>query len=469
VLISLLSISWIGKHSFLALSLAIFGGLVIGIFITLFGKFKGQASGSWALWVEPAIVLLFSPALLFPSQERLIFFPGIFIVFFFHFIIRKRFVELNPALIPVALLLIMVLVSIYATYDIQQSLPKVAGVLLGAMAFISISNSALSRHQVIVIIAAFIFGGVGLAGMGLIGTQWISKFPYIGKITSHLPVIIKGLKGAEEGFQPNAIAGSLILFVPLQIALVYRFLRHGFAYRYMKAVFAILLASLLITGGVIILTQSRGGWLGLAMGLLILLAWSSYPGKWISGIAFILGTAAMLWIGPKKVGDFMISAIGGTSGIGGSLQGRIEVWSRAIYGIADFPFTGMGMNTFRKVVHVLYPLFLVAPDTDIAHCHNQLLQTALDLGIPGLVAYVMLLSTGITMGLFIWRRSQDPWFRSIAQGLVCGIIAQQVFGITDAIALGAKFGIFFWVALGILAAMFCLTKQEMTEQKKMPA
>jgi len=80
----------------------------------------------------------------------------------------------------------------------------------------------------------------------------------------------------------------------------------------------------------------------------------------------------------------------------------------------------------------------------------------LDLGIPGLVAYVALLSVALMMGVDVWRRAQEPWIRATAQGLVCGIVAQQVFGITDAIALGAKIGIFFWLALGLLAAMYRL-------------
>jgi O-antigen ligase len=45
----------------------------------------------------------------------------------------------------------------------------------------------------------------------------------------------------------------------------------------------------------------------------------------------------------------------------------------------------------HRVVPVLYPLFTVPLDSDIAHAHNIFLQTALDLGIPGLVAYLALL------------------------------------------------------------------------------
>ena len=48
------------------------------------------------------------------------------------------------------------------------------------------------------------------------------------------------------------------------------------------------------------------------------------------------------------------------------------------------------MNAFRKVMPVLYPMFLSSPDFDMAHAHNHLLQVAIDLGIPGLVAYFAL-------------------------------------------------------------------------------
>lgn len=65
-----------------------------------------------------------------------------------------------------------------------------------------------------------------------------------------------------------------------------------------------------------------------------------------------------------------------------TLVGRPELWSSALYGIQDFPFTGMGMNTFRQVVHVLYPLFSISPEMDIGHAHNEFLQAGLDLGIP---------------------------------------------------------------------------------------
>ena len=143
-----------------------------------------------------------------------------------------------------------------------------------------------------------------------------------------------------------------------------------------------------------------------------------------------------------------------------SLQGRLEVWSRAIYGIQDFPFTGMGMNAFRKVVLVLYPLFTVSPDVDIGHAHNEFLQAALDLGIPGLIAFITLYIGAFWMLRGIWKNTvvgQDAilsYTRPLGLGLGGGLLAHMLYGLTDAVALGAKPGLLFWMLLGLIAGLY---------------
>jgi O-antigen ligase len=152
-----------------------------------------------------------------------------------------------------------------------------------------------------------------------------------------------------------------------------------------------------------------------------------------------------------------------------SLASRLEIWSRAIYGIQDFPFTGMGMNVFRKVVHVLYPLFTISSDVDIASAHNNILQTALDLGIPGMIAYVGIWSAAAWMLAGIFRHSENQLHRRIAIGLGAGLLAQFIFGMSDAIPLGAKVGIFWWVALAISAALFRLEIRAKSMRQRAPA
>jgi len=139
-----------------------------------------------------------------------------------------------------------------------------------------------------------------------------------------------------------------------------------------------------------------------------------------------------------------------------SFASRIEIWSRAIYGIQDFPFTGMGMNAFRKVVHILYPLFSMPPDVDFASAHNVILQTALDLGIPGMVAYVAIWAASANLLWRVSRHASSPLRRNVALGLLAGLLAQFVYQLTDAIPLGAKVGFFWWIALGIAVCLFRL-------------
>ena len=134
-----------------------------------------------------------------------------------------------------------------------------------------------------------------------------------------------------------------------------------------------------------------------------------------------------------------------------SIAGRVEIWSRALYAVQDFPFTGCGLGTFREVVWVLYPLFTISPGHDIAHAHNMFLQTAVDLGLPGLLAYLALLGLAGVIGIRMARRSALE--RALGLGIVAGLVALHTYGLTDALAPGSKPGIVIWIALGLLAAL----------------
>ncbi|MER3513799.1 MAG: hypothetical protein C4310_04935, partial [Chloroflexota bacterium] len=73
-------------------------------------------------------------------------------------------------------------------------------------------------------------------------------------------------------------------------------------------------------------------------------------------------------------------------------EGRLELWSRALEAIADYPFTGIGMGTFDHVIPLRYPYVLLAgAELAVPHAHNLFLQVAVDLGLPGLIAFVALL------------------------------------------------------------------------------
>jgi len=93
--------------------------------------------------------------------------------------------------------------------------------------------------------------------------------------------------------------------------------------------------------------------------------------------------------------------------------------------LSGFPFTGMGMGTFGYVVPVLYPLFMVSPDVVILHAHDEFLQVAVDLGLPGLVSFLAIyLLIGWTL-LSVLRRDTDPFYHLMAFAILAGLISMS--------------------------------------------
>lgn len=141
------------------------------------------------------------------------------------------------------------------------------------------------------------------------------------------------------------------------------------------------------------------------------------------------------------------------------LSGRLEIWQRAFYAIQDFPLAGLGMGTFEPVVHVLYPLFTISPATSFGHAHNNLLQVAVDLGLPGLIAYLALWFLAAAMLRRIWCSALTFWHRPLTVGLSAALLASFVWGLAEAVPLGGRPGFIFWFLLALITSLHHHTAQ----------
>jgi putative inorganic carbon (HCO3(-)) transporter len=421
---------------------------------------------------EWLFLLVVAPLLLFPSPARtpaLLAIPTLWIC---RRVALGHLVPRTPLDAPLVLMTLMVLVSLYATFDIAFSLPKITGMLLGLAVYYAVVEAAADRRSWVLALGGFMLAGVGVAALGLLGTRWNPKFAIFAPILRWLPPRITGLPGAAEGFHPNEVAGALLWVAPLacMLAAMAPLGARSIARSLGRVRGALLLCTLMLTAAflvtVLILTQSRGGWIAAALVLpacvLVLLR-----GRWrLAATILLIGgvVTAAAWVALARPDALDLLIIGPQQdpGPGMSLEtlsGRFEVWSRAIYGIQDFPFTGMGMNAFRRVVPVLYPLFSIDPTTDIGHAHNAFLQAALDLGIPGLIAYLSVHISAFAMLVSSWRRRgklpfPEPLSRALILGLGGGLAAHLIYGLTDAVALGAKPGVLWWMLLGLVASLY---------------
>jgi putative inorganic carbon (hco3(-)) transporter len=401
---------------------------------------------------ELPIIVAMAPLLLFPTPARLLVLcvvPPIWILARFA---TGRAVPNTPLNACLLVILAMTGLSLWATFDVLFSLGKVSGVVLGVLLFWAVVRSATTSARLMAGVVVYVMAGAALAVIGLLGTQWSEKFSVFIPLISTVPRLIRGIPGAAEGFNPNAVAGCLVLFVPLQWTLLLsrdarRLSPTGWPEGARSVLIAVQVALLLLTAGTILLLQSRGAWLGLIVAATACLLWQP---KWWMRLIAVAG-AGMTVIALAVTGlDFLL---GGSGTVVPGLPGRVEVWSRALYGIQDFAFTGMGMNNFRRVMPLFYPTFLVSTTADVAHAHNHLLQAALDLGLPGLVGYlsVWLVAGGLLVASH--KRTADPATRALVRGLGAALVAHFVFSSFDAVPLGAKVGILFWFALGLTVAL----------------
>jgi putative inorganic carbon (HCO3(-)) transporter len=209
--------------------------------------------------------------------------------------------------------------------------------------------------------------------------------------------------------------------------------------------------------GLLVLTQSRAGWLGALAGLGALVWLSrghpaeSTPAQRRRRLIFAT-LAGGLVVGALPLAGGWASAqvAAGTGGALETVAFRLEVWRYALEAIGDFPFTGTGLGAFRRVVLRLYPI-TAYPNPDVAHAHNIFLQVALDTGLPGLAAYLGLLWAVAAESR---RRLRATGGEGAAQalGVLATLAAFHVFGLADAIAPGAKPGLLFWWLLGLAVA-----------------
>lgn len=402
-------------------------------------------------WLQLVLIGGLAPFFLFPSQDRVWIFLCVPVFLLAKGLVRKKIFERTALDWPMAVLAIQVLVSSLRTTDRHLSLPKIAGMGFAILAFYVIVDALISRKAIKAGIAVFIAGGllfaiVGLLGMKVQDTYYQrSQLGLLLSVIEKIPKIEFNLAGAEEGFNSNAVGGTLTLFIPAVFVTMVYYWRKG-KRRFNKIVFAALLSTFLFATGVLILAASRGSWAGTAISLAVA-GWILFmlPKKRFLLLIPSIGAAVLVLI----AGYLFLVKPGNIEAAKMELekkyQGRIQAWTVGVETIKAHPLTGIGMNHVRVDPRIGY---------DRAHVHNHMLHTAAELGIPALAAYLAILMGAGWMCRDVIRKSRYGFERAAALGLGTGQLAHFLFGLGDSIPLGAKPGIVFWVSLGLIAALY---------------
>jgi putative inorganic carbon (HCO3(-)) transporter len=439
-----------------------------------------RAIAQWAAAVEFIVV---APVIAAAAVYSDFLIPALVIAALFwplRRLVTGRWSVRTPVDWSVLLLLITLPVTLWASAVPEKTLPQVLRLLAGAALFYALVNWAdppqfPHRHRrwgnpckvrqssndirrwgeergVRLAVDGALAAGLLLALAAPFMVQWNTlKLAFIPPaLYSHFRLLVGDM------VNPNVMAGSLVVLLPMGMGLLL------FAWRGLKGWERLLAVTFtLVCGAILLLTQSRGAWLALAAALVVLVI---LRGRWGWALALAVGMAGFLLaarLGFSSVAGALVS-----SPTLGGLEGRLEVWSRAIYMVQDFPFTGIGMGSFTETADRLYPFFLYAPGS-VEHAHNLFLQVAVDLGLPGLAAWLAILlgcSYAAWRAYLSGRQNGNPWLAGVGAGLLAVQAALVVHGLTDAVTWGmVRSAPLVWLAWAFSISAFSLSVEKRGE------
>lgn len=235
--------------------------------------------------------------------------------------------------------------------------------------------------------------------------------------------------------------------VPVLLTVMLR--GHGKVYRWLAGI------SFVLGWAALILTNSRGAWIGAAVGCLavLFLARKAIGRKKILGVCLavvcLLGAFSMAK--PEQAERlYSIVEFGSEKHPEGE---RFLIWTAAAQMIRDYPLTGVGLHNFHKFYkeHYLSP---TSVEGALNHAHNNFLQIWAENGILAFIVYTALNLYLLWLG---WRR-RDSVYGVMLFGMV---VSFTVFGMT--IYLINQYGVMriFYLCLGV-----CLCGMVLEEDSK---
>ncbi len=392
------------------------------------------------------LVAALGPFFLFPKMAWIPILFASVLAFLGRAAMDKRFLPRTPLDVSIAALAVVVLINTFVVKEIWSSSAKLAGIVYGITFFFVLIEVLRNEKRQKAAIALFIVSGSIIGIVGILGRSDVDKFIF-GRLEVFLHAIPKisfGFVGAEKGINPNALSGILLLFAPLavkQISLIARD-KDGLHSKWARAAARSALSlCLTVFALAILLSQSFGTGLGLMFGLVVL----GDKRRLMKLAVFTLLIALILlmlvtWPRPAKVTHRNILAH-----FDDSLANRIAIWKLGLESVRIKPLTGIGVDQLRRGGKLRY---------EWSHAHNQFLHTAVELGIPGLIAYLALLAGLFKMARDISRSKLPEWIRAASCGLAAGQFGFAVFGVADAIPLGAKPAVFFWISAALIASFY---------------
>jgi putative inorganic carbon (HCO3(-)) transporter len=313
------------------------------------------------------------------------------------------------------LFLAVMLVSSIFSFARKESLTVWAMYFVFVTFYFAIINTINTRTQLFGLLRVFVISGALVALYGIM--QYLFGWTTTNAWIDEEMFEDETMRVFSTLANPNVLGEYLLLVLPVSLL----FFLKDKAKSLSKWVYLAITGMIFIC---LILTQSRGCWLGFMVSAAIFVTF--YEGRWWAFIPLIL--CIVPFVIPQTIADRLMS-IGNMED--SSTSYRVYIWMGAMGILRHYLAGGIGMG--EAAFNEVYPFFsynaIIAP-----HAHNTFLQLLVEGGIPALAVFLAIAVVYLRNVQKIYRgRNKKSLNSSMVLALgagVCGFLFQSLFDYT---------------------------------------
>jgi len=321
------------------------------------------------------------------------------------------------------------IIATFTSVTVSGSLLGGALTTLFVLFTIVTQNSVSTRRQLDALVYAFVMSGTVVSAYGIYqylfnalgATLWIDP-----KMFAEI-----GARVYSTFDNPNVLAEYLLLVIPFAGASIL-IVKKVLARFFFIGCLGVMLACM-------VLTFSRGGWLGLVFAAAVFFI--MLDRRFI--LAGIAGLILLYFALPDVVLNRFFS-IGNT--VDSSTAYRVSIYTATIVMLRDFWFTGIGPGT--AAFNRIYPLYSF--NAAVAqHSHNLYLQIMCDAGIVGIIVFLAIVFSYFRNLFSSFSRESEKSSRFLQIAAISSVTGFLVQGFTDHSFYNYRVTLVFWAVLGL--------------------
>jgi len=420
-------------------------GVVIGIIyyilpLTTFIKLIGLLFFSIAIYINPLIGIsaVFSILPLTNTKYSAALIGITFVSLILNY--KKTKLSVPTAFVPAAFFLAAAAVAAVFSLMRTQSFKTFPLYVVYFMAFYCAALIFRDNKRLNIALAFLIIPAVAVSFIGIYQYVFVKVPTAIAWVdVTQFPELSTRVYATMEN--PNVLAEYLGLVVPVILGLLWTVKK--------PIIRLLLLVAASIITLCLILTFSRGAWVGFALAVMIFAVLKEPRLIFAFVIVALIAPAFMPSVVMKR-----IASIGSLEESSNAF--RVSIWIAALRMIKDYWLTGvgLGLDAFARV----YRDYMIA-GTPAVHSHNLYLEIGIEMGIVGIVSFLWFIQTGISKAVRTAQRNSAS--SAMLVGMIGALAGHLLHGLFDYVWYSPRIVMLFWLIFGMMAAL--LTENEVQE------